>query len=234
MRKIRKPKTKATPAVEVVKEEPFFSLSNFKDYPRIIGMFILLLFLPPIGWIFAYKYSPYDKKTTAAISVFCTAFFVYAVILSPQHEWTDISKFKREDFVTRYNEQVIKLAPNLNLSIAENNLNVDGDNFGYKFNDTLKLDAKVENNFVKEVDVVAAPKTTDDSFQLLNVCGLVVAVLNPELNQEKRGDVFRELQMLEKAADEDLNTSTVKGKVTYSLRKSDGEYFFTARLNDDF
>lgn len=234
MRKIRKPKTKATPAVEVEKEEPIFSLSNFKTYPRIVGMLVLLLFIPPLGWFFAYKYSPYDKKTTVTMSVLCTAFFVYAVILSPEHSFVDISKLKREDFVASYNEQATKLAPNLNLSIAENNLNVDGDNFGYKFNDTLKIDAKVENNFVKEVDVVAAPKTTDESFQLLNVCGLLVAVLNPELNQEKRGDVFRELQMLEKAADENLNTSTVKGKVTYSLRKSDGEYFFTARLNDDF
>ncbi len=234
MRKIRKPKTKATPAVEVEKEEPIFSLSNFKTYPRIVGMLILLLFIPPLGWLFAYKYSPYDKKTTITMSVLCTAFFVYAVILSPEHSFVDISKLKREDFVARYNEQVTKLAPNLNLSIAENNLNVDGNNLIYKFNDTLKLDAKLENDFVKEVDVTAAPKTTDESFQLLNVCGLVVAVLNPELNQEKRGDVFRELQMLEKAADENLNTSTVKGKVTYSLRKSDGEYFFTARLNDDF
>ena len=232
MRKIRKPKPK--PQVEVVKEEPIFSLSNFKNYPRIVGMLVLLLFIPPLGWLFAYKYSPYDKKTTVTMSVLCTAFFVYAVILSPEHSFVDIGKLKREDFVAHYNEQVTKLAPNLNLSIAENNLNIEGDNFSYKFNDTLKLDVKTENTFVKGVDVNAAPKTTDDSFQLLNVCGLVVAVLNPELNQEKRGDVFRELQMLEKAADEDLNTSTVKGKITYSLKKSDGEYFFTASINDDF
>lgn len=234
MRKIRKPKSKSTPAVEVVKEEPIFSLSNFKNYPRIIGMLILLLFLPPLGWLFAYKYSPYDKKTTLTMSVLCTAFFVYAVIISPEHSFVDISKLKREEFVTRYNEQLTKLAPNLNLSIDTNNLNVNGDTFGYQFNDTLKLDAKLENTFVNEVDVTSEPKTTDDSFQMLNVCGLVVATLNPELNQEKRGDVFRELQMLEKAADEDLNTSTVKGKITYSLKKSEGKYFFTARINDDF
>lgn len=234
MRKIRKPKLK--PQVEVVKEEPIFSLSNFKNYPRIIGMFVLLLFIPPLGWLFAYKYSPYDKKTTLTMSVLCTAFFVYAVIISPEHSFIDVGKLKREDFAARYNEQADKLAPNLNIKIDENKFTVGKIDFAYGVTDTINLRGKIDDDtlFVKEVSVVAEPKTTDDSFQMINACGLVIATFSPELNQEKRGDVFRELQMLEKAPDEDLNTSTVKGKVTYSLRKSSGEYFFTARLNDDF
>lgn len=234
MRKIRKPKSQ--PKVEVVKEEPIFSMSNFKNYPRIIGMFILLLFLPPIGWFFAYKYSPYDKRTTITMSVLCTAFFVYAVILSPEHSFIDVGKLKREDFVAHYNEQADKLAPNLGIKIDEKDFAVGRVDFAYGVTDTINLRGKIDNDtlFVKEVSIVAAPKTTDESFQMLNACGLVVAVLNPELNQEKRGDVFRELQMLEKAADESLDTSTVKGRITYSLRKTGENLFFTARINDDF
>ena len=234
MRKIRKPKPK--PQIEVVKEEPIFSLSNFKNYPRIIGMFMLLLFIPPLGWLFAYKYSPYDKKTTLTMSVLCTAFFVYAVIISPEHSFIDVGKLKREDFAARYNEQADKLAPNLNIKIDENKFVVGRVDFAYSVTDTINLRGKIDDDtlFVKEVSIVADPKNTDESFQMLNACGLVVAVLNPELNQEKRGDVFRELEMLEQAADEDLNTSAVRGKVTYTLRKNDGELFFNARINDDF
>ena len=146
MRKIRKPKTKITPAVEVVKEEPIFSMSNFKNYPRIIGMFILLLFLPPIGWFFAYKYSPYDKRTTITMSVLCTAFFVYAVILSPEHSFIDVGKLKREDFVAHYNEQADKLAPNLGIKIDEKDFVVGRVDFAYGVTDTINLRGKIDND----------------------------------------------------------------------------------------
>ena len=231
----RKIKRKAIkPAVEEVKENPTSWTAFFKNYPRIIGMFILLLFLPPIGWFFAYKFSPYDKKTTIGISVACTAFFVYAVIISPQHEWVDVSKFTRADFCTKYSEQATKLAPRLGLTIDEDKISVDGENFIYKFNDTLELAAQIENNFVKEVTLTAAPKTTDDSFQALNSFGLVIATLNPELDQDKRGEILRELKMLDKTLSDDLNASTESGRIIYNVKSLAGKIIFTARINDDF
>ena len=206
-----------------------------KNYPRVIGMFILLLFIPPLGWIFTYRFSPYDKKTSWAIAIVCTFFFVYSVFISPQHEFVDVGNLTRESFCTRYNEQVAKLAPNLNLTVDENNLKIDGNNFSYKITDKIKIAAKVsKNNFVREVIVTAAPKTTDESFQALNCFALVAATLNPELNQDKRGEIFRELQMLDKTADTDLNTSTTKGKITYSIKNISGKLIFTAQINDDF
>ena len=232
MRKIKR--KNFTPELPVVKENPTSWTSIFKNYPRIIGMFVLLLFLPPIGWLFTYKYSPYDKKTSLAIATVCTLFFVYAVFISPEHEWVDSSKFTRADFCTRYSEQATKLAPRLGLEIDAEKIIVDGENFIYKFNDDLELAATIENNFVKAVTVTAAPKNTDESFQALNCFALVAATLNPELNQDKRGEIFRELQMLDKTADTDLNTSTTKGKITYSIKNISGKLIFTAQINDDF
>lgn len=231
-RKIKKKSFKPEPPV--VKENPTSWTAMFKHYPRIIGMFILLLFLPPIGWIFTYKYSPYDKKTSLAIATVCTLFFVYAVFISPEHSWIDNAKLSRADFCTRYTEQATKLAPRLGLAIDEEKIIVDGENFSYKFNDTLELVATTENNFVRKVQITATPKTTDESFQALNSFALVAATLNPELNQDKRGEIFRELQMLEKAVSDDLDTSTVRGRVTYSMKSNSGKLIFTAQIKDDF
>lgn len=232
MRKIKR--KNFTPDPPVVKENPTSWTGFFKNYPRIIGMFILLLFLPPIGWLFTYKYSPYDKKTSLAIATICTLFFVYAVFISPSHEWIDSSKFTRADFCTRYSEQATKLAPNLGLAIDEEKIIVDGENFRYKFNDELELAATTEKNFVKKVEVTAAPKNTDESFKALNCFALVTATLSPELDQDKRGEIFRELQMLDKTAADDLNTSTTKGKITYSIKNISGKLIFNAQINGDF
>ena len=220
------------PAVEEVKENPTSWTGFFKNYPRIVGMFILLLFLPPIGWFFAYKFSPYDKKTTLGISVACTAFFIYAVIISPQHEWVDVSKFTRADFCTRYSERATKLVPKLGLTIDEDKISVDGENFSYKFNETLELTAQIENNFVKEVTVTSAPKTNDDSFKTLNSFGLVIATLNPELDQDKRGEILRELQMLDKTVDDTFNSTTESGRITYNFKSSAGKLIFTAQIKN--
>jgi len=204
-----------------------------KNYPRVIGMFILLLFIPPLGWIFTYRFSPYDKKTSWAIAIVCTFFFVYSVFISPQHEFVDVGNLTRESFCTRYNEQVAKLAPNLNLTVDENNLKIDGNNFSYKITDKIKIAAKVsKNNFVREVVVTAAPKTTDESFQALNCYGLVIATLNPELNQDKRGEVLRELKLLETNINENINTSTESGRITYLIKTDGGNVTFTAKIAD--
>ena len=232
-------KIKRTKPIQIVQDKPaessITSLKGlFKNYPRIIGMFILLLFMPPLGWIFAYKFSPYDKRTTLGISVACTAFFIYAVFISPEHEFVDVTKLTRTEFCTRYNEHATKLAPRLGLTIDEEKLNLDGENFSYDVTENLKFSAQVENNFVKEVDITATPKTTDDSFQAINSFGLVIATLNPELNQEKRGDVLRELKMLDNALSNNLNESTLRGRITYGVKNSDGKIIFTARVNDDF
>lgn len=229
----KKTKRKSTKPVEV-KENPTSWNGFFKNYPRIIGMFILLLFMPPIGWFFAYKFSPYDRKTTLGISVFCTAFFVYAVFISPEHSWIDTAKLNRADFCTRYSEQAKKLAPRLGLTIDEEKISVDGENFSYKFTDNLELAAQVQNNFVKEVTIISEPKTTDDSFQALNSFGLVIATLSPELNQDKRGEILRELHMLDKSISDDLNESTESGRITYGVKSSAEKIIFTARINDDF
>lgn len=234
MRRIKRKSNTTVEVAPAVKENPTSWSGFFKNYPRIIGMFILLLFLPPIGWIFAYKFSPYDKKATLAISVGCTLFFVYAVFISPEYDWVNTAKLSRTDFCTRYNEQATKLAPKLGITIDENNLTVDGDNFSYKITDVLNFDAQVKNNFVKEISVTAEPKNTDDSFQAINTFGLVIATLNPELNQEKRGEILRELKMLEPNVNDDLNASTVSGRITYVVKSSAGKIIFTALINDDF
>lgn len=228
-RRIKK-KSKPTPPVL---EENQPSVNFWRDYPRIVPMIVLLLFLPPIGWLFTYKYSPYDKKTSAIIATVCTFFFAYAVFISPEHEWVDVGKFSQTEFCSRYNQQATKLAPRLGLNIDEEKISDDGRIFQYQFTDNLEISAQVNaNNFVNEVVITAEPKNTDDSFQAINSFGLVVATLNPELNQEERGEILRELQMLEGKMSEDSNASTVSGRITYSVNNTSGKIIFTARISD--
>ena len=227
VRRIRK---KSTPPPPVV-EKPQPTVSFWRDYPRIVPMFVLLLFLPPLGWLFTYKYSPYDKKTSALIATVCTFFFVYAVFISPAHEWVDVSKFTQAEFVSRYNQQAKKLAPRLGLNIDEEKISVDGKIFQYSFTDNLAISAQVNaNDFVDAVTITAEPKNTDDSFQAINSFGLVVATLNPELDVEDRGEILRELQMLEGKMSEDSNATTVSGRITYGVSNTSGKIIFTARV----
>lgn len=226
-RRIKK-KSKPTPPVS---ENPKPSVNFWRDYPRIIPMFILLLFLPPIGWFFTYKYSPYDKKTSAVIATVCTFFFVYAVFISPERTWVDVGKFTQTEFVSQYNRQAEKLAPRLGLNIDEEKISDDGKILQYKFTDNLEISAQVNaNNFVDEVTITAAPKNTDDSFQAINSFGLVVATFNPELDQEDRGEILRELQMLEGKMSDNSNASTVSGRINYSVNNTSGKIIFTARV----
>lgn len=210
------------------------SLSGlFKNYPKIIGMFVLLLFCPPLGWLFTYKYSPYDKKTSAAIAAVCTLFFVYAGFISPEHSFIDTAKLTRENFSARYNEQATKLAPKLGITLDEKNLTLDGENFSYAVTNVINFEGKVdaENNFVREVTVTAVPKTTDESFQALNCYGLVIATLNPELDQDKRGEILRELKLLETNVNENTGASTVSGRINYAIKTEDGKVTFTATIS---
>ena len=228
-RKIKRKHEKISP--EVVKENPTSLTALFKNYPRIIGMFVLLLFIPPLGWLFTYKYSPYDKKTSAAIAIVCTFFFVYAVFISPERDWVDVTKLTPTEFCSRYNQQAKKLAPRLGLNIDEEKIS-DEKIFLYKFTDNLEISAQMnENNFVDEVKITATPQNTDDSFQTINCFGLVVATLNPELNQEDRGEILRELKMLEGKISDDSTSSTTKGAISYDVNSTSGKIIFTARVD---
>ncbi|MBQ4404697.1 MAG: hypothetical protein II857_09835 [Selenomonadaceae bacterium] len=44
-------------------------------YIKPAAMITLLIFLPPLGWLFMYKYSTFDKKTNLALAAVFMVFF---------------------------------------------------------------------------------------------------------------------------------------------------------------
>ena len=186
-------------------------------------MITLCIFLPPLGWFVMYKYSPFDKRTNFVLAAACFAFFVYANMTAGNialfgGEKSFELRTTPEVFRDKFNAAARKLAPNLNLTI-EDPLTVDNESFSHEFAPKLKLVGTVGNDgLIDELKIFAAPENQDESFQTLNVLGLLIATLNPELDAEDRGEVLRDLRMLKEVSTEgSYDWTTARGVDTHSL-----------------
>ena len=209
------------------------------SYIKIGAMLALCLIVPPLGWLFMYKFSTFDRKTNIFIAVACTIFFVNSIVLSPDFKAiiAPISGGEKffeqslspESFREKFNASAQRLAPNLNLKL-DAPLAVDGKIFRHEFEPRLVLEGTLnDTGNVTALKVFAEPKNQDESFQTLNVLGLLIATLNPELDAEARGEVLRDLRMLKNVAAEDnYDWTTARGNVDYTIHADAGKVTFTA------
>lgn len=205
------------------------------NYIKPAFMITLCLFLPPLGWLFMYKYSNYDRKTNLILAAACLAFFIYAISAGPggnifSGEGFEI-RLTPEEFREKFNASAQRLAPNLNLKIDEP-FTVADKNFSHEFTPSLKLVGTLDDEKISELKIFTEPKNQDESFQTINVLGLLIATLNPELDAEDRGEVLRDLRMLKEVSTEGTyDWTTTRGMVTYSVHSDKGNVVFTAALN---
>lgn len=199
-------------------------------------MITLCIFIPPLGWLFMYKYSTFDRKTNLILAAACLAFFVYANISSGNVEniLGSSKGFEKsltpEEFREKFNAAAQKLAPNLGLTIAEP-LTVDDKNFTHEFTPKLKIVGTLDGERISELKIFTEPTNQDESFQTINVLGLLIATLNPELDAEDRGEVMRDLRMLKEVSTEgSYDWTTNRGWVKYSVHADKGKVIFTAEL----
>lgn len=199
-------------------------------------MITLLIFLPPLGWLFMYKYSTFDRLTNVVLAVACCAFFVYANMTAGNLNIFGGDKSFEvrttpEDFREKFNNAAQRLAPNLGVAI-DAPLAVVGQKFSHEFAPHLTLEGTLDNaGKVAELKLFAEPQNQDESFQVINVLGLLIATLNPELDAEDRGEVMRDLRMLKEVSTEGTyDWTTERGLVTYSVHSDKGKSTFTAAL----
>ena len=199
-------------------------------------MLTLCIFLPPLGWFVMYKYSPFDRRTNIILAAACFAFFVHANMTAGNltifgGEKSFELRTTPEVFRDKFNAASRKLAPNLNLTIDEP-LTVDNKTFSHEFAPKLKLVGTVgSDGLIDELKLFATPENQDESFQTLNVLGLLIATLNPELDAEDRGEVLRDLRMLKEVSTEGTyDWTTERSGVTYSVHADKGNSTFTAAL----
>ena len=199
-------------------------------------MLTLCIFIPPLGWLFMYKYSTFDRKTNLILAVACLAFFIYANISAGTFE--NISgdgkgfeiRMTPEDFREKFNASAQKLAPNLDVKINEP-LTVEDKNFSHEFSPRLKLVGTLNGEFISELKIFAEPENQDESFRVINVLGLLIATLNPELDAEDRGEVMRDLRMLKEVSAEGVyDWTTNRGMINYSVHNDSGKSIFTAEI----
>lgn len=198
-------------------------------------MLTLCIFIPPLGWLFMYKYSTFDKKTNFVLAAACLAFFLYANISAGNVENIFGSKkgfeqsLTTEEFREKFNAAAQKLAPNLGLTIDK--LTVEDKNFSYEFTPKLKLVGTLDGEQITELKIFTEPETKDESFQTINVLGLLIATLNPELDKDDRSEVFRDLRMLKEVSTEGTyDWTTQRGWIKYSVHADKGKVIFTAEL----
>lgn len=205
-------------------------------YLKTAAMITLLIFIPPIGLIFMYKYSTFDKKTNFILAAACIAFFIYANISAGNLEniFGSSKGFEQsmtpEEFREKYNASARRLAPNLNLTLDEP-LTIEGKSFTHEFSSTLTLTGTVEDGQITALKIFTEPTNQDESFQAINVLGLLIATLNPELDAEDRGEVMRDLRMLKEVSTEGTyDWTTSRGWIKYSVHSDKGKVTFTADL----
>lgn len=207
---------------------------NFNFYPKILAMITLLVFIPPVGLIVMYKYSPFDRKTNVAIAGACIAFFLYAnysLFFGGNYE---PDKMTKDIFCEQFNENSSKLAGQLRLKILPVP-ELSGKEFKHEFTPKIILTGKVdgEENFVREVEIKSSPENNDESYQTLVCFGLLAATMNPELDQKSRSEIFKDLNMLDEVDSENLpEATTARKNISYSIRHGEGkEIIFTAKVN---
>lgn len=210
------------------------------SYIKNAVMLTLCLIVPPLGWLFMYKYSTFDRKTNFAIVGACTAFFVGVIATSPDLKMIvspivggsknfELS-MTPEDFREKFNASARKLAPNLGLTI-DAPFTANEKIFRHEFTDKLALEGTLDDGKITELKIFAAPETKDESFQTLNVLGLLIATLNPELDQDDRSEVIRDLRMLKNVAtEESYDWTTTRGNVEYSVHTDAGKILFAAKF----
>ena len=205
-------------------------------YIKTAAMITLCIFIPPLGWFFMYKYSTFDKRTNFVLAAACLAFFVYANMTAGnvQNIFGSREGFEQtmtpEQFREKFNAASKKLAPNLGIEIAAP-FKVEDKNFSHEFTPKLKLVGSVDGENISVLKILTAPETKDESFQTINVLGLLIATLNPELDVDDRSEVFRDLRMLKEISTEgSYDWSTTRGHVKYSVHADKGDVTFTAEL----
>ena len=206
------------------------------SYLKTAAMITLCIFIPPLGWFFMYKYSTFDKRTNFVLAAACLAFFVYANMTAGnvQNIFGSREGFEQtmtpEQFREKFNAASKKLAPNLGIEIAAP-FKVEDKNFSHEFTPKLKLVGSVDGENISVLKILTAPETKDESFQTINVLGLLIATLNPELDVDDRSEVFRDLRMLKEISTEgSYDWSTTRGHVKYSVHADKGDVTFTAEL----
>lgn len=205
-------------------------------YLKTAAMITLCIFIPPLGWLFMYKYSTFDKRTNFVLAAACLAFFIYANISAGnvQNIFGSKEGFEQtmtpEQFREKFNAASKKLAPNLGIEIAAP-FTVEDKNFSHEFTPKLKLVGTVDGENISALKILTAPETKDESFQTINVLGLLIATLNPELDVDDRSEVFRDLRMLKEVSTEgSYDWTTSRGRVKYSVHADKGDVTFTAEL----
>ena len=180
-----------------------------------------------------YKYSTFDRQTNIILAAACFAFFVYANISAGNVElFSSDRNFEvrttPEEFRAKFNAAAQRLAPNLGLKIEES---LGDKNFTHEFTPKLKLVGTLDGEKISELKILTEPTNQDESFQVINVLGLLIATLNPELDAEDRGEVMRDLRMLKEVSTEGTyDWKTNRGLVTYSVHADKGKVTFTAEL----
>ena len=197
-------------------------------------MITLCIFIPPLGWLAMYKFSTFDKKTNVVLAAACLGFFIYANISAGNVENIMGKHFEEsltpEEFREKFNAAAKRLAPNLGMEISKP-LAVDDKNFSYDFAPKLKLVGTLDGEQITELKIFTEPTNQDESFQVINVLGLLIATLNPELDAEDRGEVLRDLRMLKNVStEENYDWTTDRRGITYSVHTDAGKSTFTAAL----
>ncbi|MBR4383092.1 MAG: hypothetical protein IKP64_05990, partial [Selenomonadaceae bacterium] len=206
-------------------------------YIKTAAMITFCIFIPPLGWYLMHKYSTFDRRTNFILAAACLAFFVYANMSAGNLAFfggeNSIGKgIAPEIFREKFNAAAQKTrASNLSLTI-DVPFKIDGKNFTHEFAPSLKLVGTVgDDGNVSELKIFAEPKNQDESFQVLNVLGLLIATLNPELDAEDRGEVLRDLRMLKEVSTEgSYDWTTNRRGITYSVHTDAGKSTFTAAL----
>lgn len=130
-----------------------------------------------------------------------------------------------DELQSQWNSEIADLdTPELEMPPLQVEIGEAQDVFQHSFTGEVIMlgSARQASGEVRDVSIIGSPTTELSSAQLLLSWGVLISTLSPELSPDERGDVMRELGILDDDVDfTSLEAQVVRGDVRYSIISSE-------------
>lgn len=161
-----------------------------------------------------------------------------STIKNPQKEEPSLG-YSAEEFRKRFNKASDEFKINLKITSIKVEPGQVQDTFQYQFTKSLGMVGTInkKDRQLRNVMIIGQGDGTSNSgFDIILSMGAVIAATNPDLNQSARGEVLKELGLMDENVDlHNLNKSTIRNNVKYNITSSDqiGIMFAASNASDN-
>lgn len=224
-------------------------------YQKTWFIWLTLVIFFPVGLFLLWRFSSYSTKTKGIISgiflllILIGSFSDDKTKITPQplkQEETKPASVEQtpiytigltpEEFKAKFNAQSSESGLTINTLETESGEKQNA--FKYAFSKNLALAASVNkvDGSIRDISIIAQPvKDRNQNFNIFLSFGYLIQAINPELKPDDRGQMLRELGLLDKNLDvTKLDNRIIRGNNEYHVSFIEGiGFLFNVKNKDD-